>query len=121
IDFRGFNFRGIRAPITFRNMFSWFSINDNFSTDRVDIVRGPNSLLFGVAPAGGLVNTSTKRARFKNVTEMEARVASFAGYRFTADVDRRVGDNLGVRLNLLSSTQGAEQSWQEEKRTGAHL
>jgi len=121
IDFRGFNFRGIRAPTTFRNMFSWFSVNDNFSTDRIDIVRGPNSLLFGIAPAGGLVNTTTKRAQFRDFTVTELRLASFAGVRFTADINRRVNEQLAVRLNLLASTQESEQTWQEEQRTGAQL
>ncbi len=121
VDFRGFNFRGIRAPITFRNMFSWFSVNDNFSTERVDIVRGPNSLLFGIAPAGGLVNTTTKRATLTDSTALSARFASFAGYRATADVNRRINDTMAARLDLVSSTQGAEQSWQKENRLGAHL
>ena len=121
VDFRGFNFRGIRAPITFRNMFSWFSVNDNFSTDRIDVVRGPNSLLFGIAPAGGLVNVTTKRAQFKDFIELNTRLASFEGARFTADINRTLTEKLAIRLNLLASTQGAEQTWEKEKRIGVNF
>ena len=121
IDFRGFNFRGIRTPITFRNMFSWFSISDNFSTDRIDIVRGPNSLLFGVAPAGGLANTTTKRAQFKNFVTLDSRIGSFNANRFTADINRQLGENVAVRLNLLWSNEQSDRNWEEEQRRGLHV
>ena len=55
--------RGFVGAAAGRNYFLTRLSTDRFNIERVDISRGPNSVLFGVGSPGGIVNTSTKRAR----------------------------------------------------------
>ena len=49
------------------NSINFFTSNmpqDHFNTERIDLSRGANSILFGIGSPGGLLNISTKRANF---------------------------------------------------------
>ena len=60
--------RGVLAGATRRNGFiaasTNINFNDAFDTERVEVVKGANAMLFGASAAGGFVNTSSKQARF---------------------------------------------------------
>jgi len=75
---------------------------DSFNVDRVDYARGANAVLFGPGGASGVQNTQTKQAIMsRNVTEVRVQTGSFNKYRFTADINRPITDNLAVRANLM--------------------
>lgn len=59
---------------------------DLFSIERVEVIRGPQSLLYGSGDPGGIVNFTTKRAQF-GARSGETRVAvdSEGTYRATAE------------------------------------
>jgi outer membrane receptor protein involved in Fe transport len=53
-----------------RNSINFFPSDlkmDSFNTERIDFSRGANSILFGMGSPGGIVNVSTRRARFNDV------------------------------------------------------
>jgi outer membrane receptor for ferric coprogen and ferric-rhodotorulic acid len=60
--------RGVTAGLPRRDGFTVSStnasINDTFDTERVEVVKGANAMLFGASGAGGLINIGSKRARF---------------------------------------------------------
>ena len=60
--------RGLTAGQTRRDGFTSSptrtSITDMFDTERVEVIKGANALLFGASGAGGFANTGTKQARF---------------------------------------------------------
>src|SRR5690606_34381617 len=60
--FASFRVRGLPTTVT-RNYFPWSMPTDIYNVDRVEEARGPNSILFGIGSAGGIVNVATKRAR----------------------------------------------------------
>src|SRR5690606_25649677 len=60
-NFGNFKVRGLPATTT-RNYFAWRLPSDSYNIERVEEARGPNSILFGIGAAGGVINTSTKRA-----------------------------------------------------------
>ena len=95
---------------------------DSFNVDRVDYARGANAVLFGPGGASGVQNTQTKQAIMsRNLTEVRTQVGSFNKYRFTADINRPITDNLAVRANLML---GSKDHWRDrlwEDRKGAHL
>ena len=95
---------------------------DSFNVDRVDYARGANAVLFGPGGASGVQNTQTKQAIMsRNLTEVRTQVGSFNKYRFTADINRPITDNLAVRANLMF---GSKDHWRDrlwEDRKGAHL
>jgi catecholate siderophore receptor len=72
---------------------------DLYNADRVEILRGPNAMIFGRGGGGGIVNRVTKRSSLKPFREVSASADSEGGYRFTADVDQPLGDMAGLRVN----------------------
>ncbi|MCB1122314.1 MAG: hypothetical protein KJT03_12250, partial [Verrucomicrobiae bacterium] len=97
-----FNVRGLPASRS-RNYFVWDVISmDNFNVERVDESRGPNSILFGVGSAGGVVNTSTKQARFSEINELQFMFGSNSQLRGSLDFNRvLIEDKLAIRFNAM--------------------
>ena len=57
--------RGLAVgPLRGDGFLSGNNLGEAFAYDRVEIIRGPQSLLYGANPAGGIINLSTKRANF---------------------------------------------------------
>lgn len=94
--------RGVRNATLARNYFAWNVASDTFSTERIDISRGPNALVFGDASLGGIVNTSTKRAQRRNSGSFAYQLTSYGGEgRGTLDVNRALTKTIAVRLAAL--------------------
>lgn len=93
--------RGVGASATARNYFGTSVPMDGFNTERLESARGPNALLFGDAPLGGVVTTNTKRALFGKKFAATAFVFdSWGSQRGTLDINRAVGP-VAVRINAL--------------------
>ncbi len=99
--------RGVEATVT-RNYFRWGLQSDNYNADRIEENRGPNSILFGIGSAGGVVNTLTKRANpSRNFRSGSVMIGSYGSRRGTLDVNQRVlAGRLAVRVNAVASEQG---------------
>jgi len=114
-----FRVRGFNATRS-RNYFRWELTLDTYNTARLDESRGPNSILFGIGSAGGIINTTTKRARIgRNFTRAQFRVGSWDEKRATLDINRTlIEDHLAIRANFMAEES---DSWQyhvgqEDKR-----
>jgi outer membrane receptor protein involved in Fe transport len=55
----GTRVRGLAAATQARNFFRSFIPMDSYNTERVEINRGANALLFGVGSPAGIINTAT--------------------------------------------------------------
>ena len=92
----------------------YFGVNvnlDSFNIERIDFSRGPNSILFGVGGPGGIINTSSKRARLgKSTEQLQVRRGSWDDTRATVDVNRQLGQKLAVRVNGVWQDR---ESWRE--------
>ena len=74
---------------------------DFYNVDRVEVLKGPNAMIFGRGGGGGVVNRVMKRASFGNYREALTSTDSFGGIRLTGDVDQSLGEGVGVRINGL--------------------
>jgi len=74
---------------------------DLYNIERVDVLKGPNAMIFGRGGSGGLINRATKQANWSNAREMNFQIGSFDKYRLTGDFDQAVNDNVAVRLTSL--------------------
>ncbi len=103
-----FQIRGYRRATQTRDFFDTIISGDAFNLDRVDIARGPNSILFGIGGPGGIVNVTPKRARSDNdITDLSFVTGSWGLKRGALDVNRSTADGkLAARLNLMM--QGAD-------------
>jgi outer membrane receptor protein involved in Fe transport len=101
VNFRGMQLGGREVAQSSRNFFPWFTPTDSYNIDRIDFSKGSNSLIYGDSIPGGMANSYTKRPRFRNSGEFTARVDSFGSYRAQLDLNRKLHDQLAVRLNLV--------------------
>ena len=92
---------------------------DSYNIDRIDIQRGPNSILFGLGSPSGIINASTRNAIFRNTGSVETRVGSYGSTRGTIDVNQSLIDNvLAIRIDGLYNREKYQQdpAFKEDKR-----
>ena len=93
-----------------RNYFTWYLNGDTYNMERLTLTRGPNSILFGLGEAGGMVNTTTKRAVFGDFLSATLQVDSEESYRLSVDVNRELNDKAAIRVNALWDDH---QTWRD--------
>jgi catecholate siderophore receptor len=74
---------------------------DFYNIDRVEVLKGPNAMIFGRGGGGGIFNRVLKRASLSTSRAATASGDGFGGFRLTGDVDQLFGSAFGVRLNVL--------------------
>src|SRR5678815_3004428 len=109
--------RGIKMGLPSTNYFTNPGTQDTYNVDRVDMARGPNSVLFGAGGVGGTMNALTKQAERVRSSNVQIRTGSFGRFRFTGDVNQPVSTNLAVRLNVLLEDGGTwrDNEWNEKR------
>ncbi|CAM8625522.1 TonB-dependent siderophore receptor [Sphingobium sp.] len=99
----GFNVRGLDA-LQFRDgmrdIFSYYAsiTSDPYNFSRVEILRGPASVLFGQGSIGGLVNLVSKTPEFRTGGELNLVYGSYDRKEIMGDVNVALADNLAVRF-----------------------
>ncbi|MBI4626148.1 MAG: TonB-dependent receptor plug domain-containing protein [Verrucomicrobia bacterium] len=102
--------RGLTSADNTREYFLTDIPWDGYAVDRVDLQRGPNSILFGQGSPAGIINTSMKQALFKNANEVDVRFGSFGTSRTALDVNRVLLKNqLAFRLLGLYDAEKFQQ------------
>ncbi|UJP05480.1 MAG: TonB-dependent siderophore receptor [Nitrosomonas sp.] len=61
-------------------------ITETYGLERVDVLRGPSSVMFGRGDAGGIVNRVTKRPTAAPIREIEFQYGNFDRKRIAADL-----------------------------------
>lgn len=74
------------------------SIFDFTNIDRVEVVKGPASFLYGQVAPGGIVNVITKNPQRRFAASADARYGSYGEYRFETDVTGPASKDLFYRL-----------------------
>jgi len=98
----GFNVRGLDA-LQFRDgmrdIFSYYAsiTSDPYNFSRVEIVRGPASVLFGQGSIGGLVNLVSKTPEFRTGGEFNLVYGSYDRKEALGDVNVALTGNLAIR------------------------
>ena len=81
-----------------------FYDRDTFSYDRVELLRGSASMLFGRGSTGGVVNQVQKQAFLDNASAVDFTFGSASFFRFTGDFNVKTGDSSGLRINVMRNT-----------------
>ena len=74
---------------------------DFYNVERVEVLKGPNAMIFGRGGGGGIVNRVTKQTSFSAANAFDIGTTSFGGVRTTGDVDFTLTDKVGLRVNGL--------------------
>jgi catecholate siderophore receptor len=72
---------------------------DFYNVDRVEVLKGPNAMIFGRGGGGGILNRVLKRPTLTAGREVVASGDGWGGVRLSGDVDQPVGGTLGARIN----------------------
>lgn len=98
-------FRGVRSTADFyldgnRDDVQYYRAL--YNVEQVEILRGPNALLFGRGGTGGILNRVSKKASLgKEFTNYQVSLDSFSGYSGQLDTNVSTGDKSAVRLNVM--------------------
>lgn len=87
---------GIRDPA--------FYERDTFNLDRLEILRGSASMLFGRGSTGGAVNQVSKLPRLITEHEVTTTLGNHSYKRLTGDFNIKTGDDAALRINAMSTT-----------------
>lgn len=112
--------RGLDAGQMRINSFGAGGIDDAFATERVDVVRGPQSLLNGGVGGGGVVNAISKQARFNSrLTRVQFRTDDNGSRRGVFDYGLG-GRRLALRLSGMMEDQRTSRLFFGAKSRGVH-
>jgi catecholate siderophore receptor len=76
---------------------------DTFNNDRVDVLRGSASMVFGRGSTGGVVNQVNKQPLLINQHEVTGTVGTGDYLRVTGDFNIKTGDDSALRINAMST------------------
>lgn len=95
-----------------------FYDRDTFFLDRVEVLRGSASMLFGRGSTGGAVNQVTKAPRLINEHQVDVTVGSHRYQRVVGDFNLRTGDNSALRLGVMNTTADNNGAGSSLDKTG---
>lgn len=110
--------RGLASADLTRAFFLTDIPFDTYNTDRIEIQRGPNSVLFGLGSPGGIINNSLSRPLFAKTGEIKTRFDDEGSYRVTLDANAEIIDDvLGFRFAALDEKTQFRQNPAKEDDT----
>lgn len=78
-----------------------FYERDSFNWDRLELLRGSASMLFGRGSTGGAVNQVTKQPMLSNDYQVSTTFGTGNYLRSTLDLNQRTGETTAVRINTM--------------------
>jgi len=91
---------------------------DFYNVDRVEVLKGPNAMIFGRGGGGGIVNRVLKRPSLSPYRDFTASGDGWGGMRFTGDVDQPLSGNIGLRVDGLYEDSDSFRHHVDLKRYG---
>ena len=94
--------RGLDQADNTRGYFGTEIPWDSYNVARVDLQRGPNSILFGLGSPGGIINATLEGAAFANSNEIGNRLDEHGSVRWRGTFNRElIEDELAIRISAL--------------------
>ncbi|HET8690604.1 MAG TPA: TonB-dependent receptor plug domain-containing protein, partial [Steroidobacteraceae bacterium] len=80
---------------------------DLYNLDRVEVLKGPNAMIFGRGGAGGVVNRVTRQADWQPVRELSLEGGSWDHRRATFDLGGAASDRVAARVMGVYEDSGS--------------
>ncbi|WP_244475406.1 TonB-dependent siderophore receptor [Rhizobium sp. Leaf311] len=89
-----------------------------YGLERVDVLRGPASVMYGQGNPGGIINQVSKRPQFENFGEVGTQIGSYDNYGGFFDLGGVIPDHdeFAYRLTGLAKTSGAQTDYLDNDR-----
>ncbi len=91
---------------------------DLYNIERIEVLKGPNAMIFGRGGVGGVINRVTRQANWDEVREMSLQVGSFANRRATVDLGTGFNENISGRITALLEDSGSYRDGVSLQRDG---
>ncbi len=111
-----FTIRGFRSSLNLRNRIPYKGFTDSSMIDRIEIVKGPAAVLYGLSDPGGLVNIITKKPLNVKHTSVNFRVGSESNQRVEWDT----GGPLDNEGKVLFRFTGSYDQGDHQRAGGWH-
>jgi outer membrane receptor protein involved in Fe transport len=102
--------RGLDSADNTRDYFISDIPWDAFDVGRVDLQRGPNSILFGTGSPAGIINVSTSGASFTNSYNITNRIDEYGSLRDSVSINQQLVPGVfAIHLAALQDDEKYEQ------------
>ena len=115
-------FRGVRSTADFfidgvRDDVQYY--RSLYNLEQVEILKGPNALLFGRGGTGGIINRVTKKAVVgEDFGTVDLATDSFGSLDLALDYNVSTGDNSALRLNIHTDSLANHRDFYDGDRLG---
>ncbi|MEL6370930.1 MAG: TonB-dependent siderophore receptor [Pseudomonadota bacterium] len=115
-------FRGVRSTADFyidgvRDDVQYY--RPLYNLEQVEILRGPNALLFGRGGTGGILNRVAKKGVIGDTfTGYQASVDTFGAYGFQIDTNYSTNDKSAFRINAMYESLNNHRDFYDGDRFG---
>ncbi|CAM3436217.1 Ferrichrome-iron receptor [Klebsiella spallanzanii] len=100
------------------NSYSYFR-TEPYALERIDIVRGPSSTLFGLGDAGGIVNRVSKMPDARGVHEIEVQLGNFNRRQAQFDLSDKLDEDGQWLYRVIGLARDSDTQFQY--RDGPHV
>ncbi|WP_412546917.1 TonB-dependent receptor [Maricaulis sp. MIT060901] len=115
-------FRGVRSTADFfidgvRDDVQYY--RPLYNIEQVEILRGPNALLFGRGGTGGILNRVTKKGVLgEDFTGYRASVDTFGAFGVELDTNLSTSDSSAIRLNAMYDSLNNHRDFYDGEQIG---
>jgi catecholate siderophore receptor len=74
---------------------------ETFNVERVEVLRGASSMIFGRGSTGGVVNQVSKEPELNKGSEVEVTYGSHNFKRTEADINKKISETAAIRVNAM--------------------
>jgi len=106
-----YNIRGFSQDGNFRNGFrdnDFYSLPETANIERVEVLKGPASVLFGQVEPGGIINIVTEQPLSEPYYSLGFEVGNYDFYRTTLDISGPLNSDKSLLYRLNVAYQNAD-------------
>jgi catecholate siderophore receptor len=91
---------------------------DLYNIDRVEVLKGPNAMIFGRGGGGGVINRVTKKAEGERLYEVTTTYGSFDTKRVEVDGGQAITNDFAFRILGMYEDSGSYRDFTDLERFG---
>ena len=97
-------------------------VTSSFDLEKVEVINGPQALLYGVAGAGGVINETTKQARFGSTSfgSLKYQVNQYGDKQGQADYGTGT-DRVSIRVAMIDQNIGDHRAFYGGPMNGQYV
>jgi len=114
--------RGLSTRFQFFEFFPRQLPTDSYNKDRVEVIRGPSSLVYGQSDPGGKTNSLAKAAEINTRRPTKGRVTVQVGdkgqLRGQFDLNQTINDDLAIRVMGFHTEREFDMDYRSDEKKG---